>query len=959
MSTFSEPNTGLPGSGSQAVQAKPVTTEEEPKDISMFELLHWLEKTFPKEFEEKLKHMTFDEIHQWLEENHPEEFKKMLPSRVKKRTTNAAFHVRSPSQTSAVLRALQKDWNNAYFPHSLVALQDLIRRYQLLDVSKYFSNTLVFVQSSGMGKSRLADAFGQRCPMINFILRESGTSGFPPPDDEILLFLRDPPPTNIPEPINRQERSTNFLKRRAVVAWNHTLATALLQASFETFYTWVESQPFTTMTLEELAGSRHTEMATLEPATDAQDAKSQRSKMRIEFCDSVAKRARVIAQELISSPNWMEKFDDDGPSKVHHHLEEADSEAHSNPLNGLLNAITNLMKILRQCRDTSDTSPLLVIVFDEASSFMRMRPSDQPNIGLYVALNRVISCLKKFRAWFFFLSTESLIGYLVPPSNIIRTGDYLLDPSARISFTETKTELMRFPPFVSLQLDVEDRRKMQNPKLRKKELRKSLKEFANLDHMAQFGRPLWYAYANEGQGMIELAKLKLIGGRQQGYYSSDDPNHVFAALSFRLSLDVCLQNPVTISLTRTAVNSFMRVVISMNHETGVMDTMTPSEPVLARAAMEHLCSDNWSGSIQTLCKELLEKGLIEKGRKGELYARLMLILAHDWVRWARQGHTPKFAPTFTVSDFLLALYAKDHHDLIEQMPKRILEARMNFTHFLPTDSALTPEVIPGLCRDLLRRSAAMQLSWCQETYDLLIPVYYGTEDEEFDPSNCGVIVVQVKNKKNATTVREIFREDFVNVDQKSNSGKSKAESFNPGGKDSGRDEEDSEREKKDSKRDEKGSKREPTKFVFNQMKYPILCLLFDLGVVRSSRAYAPLVQVMQSESGQQPDLWAIHSRGHDHTIFGCLEHMKATDSSDRFFASVQTNETLADQLSRRNRMFSQLEEDYRYEGFEQGETSAEGSEAGVQEGEASNTRSKEKDVDWPSLAFRKRPEEED
>ncbi|KIX08960.1 uncharacterized protein Z518_00038 [Rhinocladiella mackenziei CBS 650.93] len=953
MSTSSEPNAGHTGSGPQVVQAKPVTTKEEPKDISIVGLLRWLEKTFPKEYEEKIQYMTSDEIYQWLEENHPEEFKKMLPSRVKKGTTNTAFHVRSPSQTSAVLHALQKDWNNAYFPHSLVALQDLIRRYQLLDVSKYFSNTLVFVQSSGMGKSRLADAFGQRCPMINFILRESGTSGFPPPDEEILLFLRDPPPTNIPEPINRQERSTNFLKRRAVVAWNHTLATALLQASFETFYTWVESQPFTTMTLEELAGSRHTEMATLEPATDAQDAKSQRSKMRIEFCDSVAKRARAIAQELISSPNWMEKFDDDGLSKVHHHLEEADSEAHPNPLNGLLNAITNLMKILQQCRDTSDTGPLLVIVFDEASSLMRMRPSDQPNIGLYVALNRVISCLKKFRAWSFFLSTESLVGYLVPPSNIIRTGDYLLDPSARISFKETKTELMRFPPFVSLQLDVEDRRKMQNPTLRKKELRKSLKEFANLDHMAQFGRPLWYVYANEGQGMIELAKLKLIGGQQQGYYNSDDPNHVFAALSFRLSLDVCLQNPVTISLTRTAVNSFMRVVISMDRETGVMDTMTPSEPVLVRAAMEHLCSNvNWPGSIQTLCKELLEKGLIEKGRKGELYARLMLILAHDWVRWARQGHTPKFAPTFTVSDFLLALYAKDHHDLIEKMPKRILEARMNFTHFLPTDSALTPEVIPGLCRDLLRRSAAMQLSWCQETYDLLIPVYYGTEDEEFDPSNCGVIVVQVKNKKNATTVREIFREDFVNVDQKSNSGKSKAESSNRERKDSGHDE-------KYSESDEKGSKREPTKFVFNQMKYPILCLLFDLGVVRSGRAYAPLVQVMQSESGQQPDLWAIHSRGHDHTIFGCLEHMKATDSSDRFFASVQTNETLADQLSRRNRMFSQLEEDYRYEGFEQeGETSAEGSEASVQEGEASNTRSKGKDVDWPSLAFRKRPEED-
>ncbi|KIX00387.1 uncharacterized protein Z518_10526 [Rhinocladiella mackenziei CBS 650.93] len=185
-------------SSSQASQAKSVTTEEEPKDISMFELLRWLEKTFPKECEEKIKYMTtLDEIHQWLEKNHPEEVKRLFLSRANKGTTNVAF-VRSPSQSSVVLRALQKDWNNAYFPHSLVALRDLIRRYQLLDVSKYYAKTLVFVQSSGMGKSRLADAFGQCCLMINFILRESGTSGFPPPDEEILLFLRDPPPANIP-----------------------------------------------------------------------------------------------------------------------------------------------------------------------------------------------------------------------------------------------------------------------------------------------------------------------------------------------------------------------------------------------------------------------------------------------------------------------------------------------------------------------------------------------------------------------------------------------------------------------------------------------------------------------------------------------------------------------------------------------------------------------------------------
>jgi len=150
---------------------------------------------------------------------------------------NPSSHARIPSQTSAILHALQKDWNNTYFPHSLVALRDLVRQYQLLDVQQYYAKTLVFVQSSGMGKSRLADAFGQLCPMINFILRGRGTAGFPPPDEEILSFLQDKPPADIPGLTSEQGisrgTSSDCLKR-AVVVWNHTLAAALLQASFET-----------------------------------------------------------------------------------------------------------------------------------------------------------------------------------------------------------------------------------------------------------------------------------------------------------------------------------------------------------------------------------------------------------------------------------------------------------------------------------------------------------------------------------------------------------------------------------------------------------------------------------------------------------------------------------------------------------------------------------------------------
>ena len=56
----------------------------------------------------------------------------------------------------------------------------------------------------------------------------------------------------------------------------------------------------------------------------------------------------------------------------------------------------------------------------------------------------------------------------------------------------------------------------------------------------------------------------------------------------------------------------------------------------------------------TLTEELLEKGLIDKGLKGELYARLILVLAHDWLREkTRRGSSDRtFKPTFTVQEFL-------------------------------------------------------------------------------------------------------------------------------------------------------------------------------------------------------------------------------------------------------------------------------------------------------------------
>ena len=75
----------------------------------------------------------------------------------------------------------------------------------------FYAKTLIFVQSSGMGKSRLADAFGKECPMVNFVLREEGTLGYPPADSEVLSFMRKRPS------VEDQEKITDITKEEKVI----------------------------------------------------------------------------------------------------------------------------------------------------------------------------------------------------------------------------------------------------------------------------------------------------------------------------------------------------------------------------------------------------------------------------------------------------------------------------------------------------------------------------------------------------------------------------------------------------------------------------------------------------------------------------------------------------------------------------------------------------------------------
>jgi hypothetical protein len=140
---------------------------------------------------------------------------------------------------------------------------------------------------------------------------------------------------------------------------------------------------------------------------------------------------------------------------------------------------------------------------------------------------------------------------------------------------------------------------------------------------------------------------------------------------------------------------------------------------------------------------LLSAGLVEKGIKGELFARLLCILARDFhlmrVKHDMDMSFPYAAP-FSVCDFLRSLIDDQWvHKVMSYKPTipktRLWEESqtasfdevfsggyMNFTHFTNTDTHLGGGNMSDLLHNLLRQQAALQLAFRQPVWDILIPV---------------------------------------------------------------------------------------------------------------------------------------------------------------------------------------------------------------------------------------------
>jgi hypothetical protein len=425
--------------------------------------------------------------------------------------------------------------------------------------------------------------------------------------------------------------------------------------------------------------------------------------------------------------------------------------------------VPTLERLLKILPLGHDGLPHLLIAIDEASTLLEIDRGQT-----YTALHRALSTISRYPVWTVFLSTNGQIEAAVKPA--VKDAPLRVADGLKI----------RPPPFIGFETDVHERERLQDHH----ELLKPMNLYSTLPHMIAFGRPLWAILSGARYDRARfLVTTKLLGGT--GHFDAEDIDHAFAVLGFRLSLEPAMNDTQSTTLARTAVHLHLRMLVSVGSQNGTFQTATPSEPIVADAA-SHLLNGNpeaWQQSLTTVTNRLLSKGRIVKGERGELFSRMLCVLARDsalqdayrldYITTTGNGQIASARP-FSCFDFLKAMLGDNLEAALNfaaktagnpNNPPRIHKtdktfsgpvgfesflhrALVNFNHISTTSASLSTTNIKQLLIQLLRQHSALQLAPQQQWWDLLIPMYLGDPNENLDPTRVSALVIQVKNRRN-------------------------------------------------------------------------------------------------------------------------------------------------------------------------------------------------------------------
>ncbi|PCH41890.1 hypothetical protein WOLCODRAFT_137608 [Wolfiporia cocos MD-104 SS10] len=555
-----------------------------------------------------------------------------------------------------------------------------------------YANNLPVVQSPGTGKSRMVDEMAKLIFTIPFSIRS------PYADDDIRYPQAD-------------QEVVDFLLRKIGGYWEDVLLLYLV--FFEHLFVRVEEVLEQQFSSDRYADESHLARAWREYLT------TERAGLYKSVIERIDQRGKV--------PN---PTDDDIKRQARDTVAKGAS---------LIKQLEKLTR--RETQDGSDgkdqTSLRLVIYFDDAHRLMwyhvRARTYERHN-SLYRALRCVLNHMRKLPLFAVTLSTVCNLIEPAPRGVLVWEYDTLQAPYTELPFDC----LIDGKPFMEAgQCTLEDT--------------------CQLCFLSQFGRPLWHTlYKNAHDAvrsnLIEFATDKLTGIRDYND-TEDSPDALararLAILSTRLLLDMSATQ-AAVKMEARMVEANMRVAYSVPAHRKYLRSGYPSEPILAEAATRAMAVLRQPAA--TILASFVESGLVERGSRGELAARLLLIRAFDAAATKNRsgGTSPIPSRPVPLLDFLEALLGAGRLEEIRKaapdnavsstttFEEAFQDARVHFTHFVRNRDAGVASSFGAWAA--LARGMAMQCAPSEDGVDCVVPVLLRSGDKLCEGAVTGLLI---------------------------------------------------------------------------------------------------------------------------------------------------------------------------------------------------------------------------
>ncbi|KAF8498580.1 hypothetical protein F5888DRAFT_1802761 [Russula emetica] len=491
-----------------------------------------------------------------------------------------------PSTAHATINA----WNSKFKGDLAGVLFDTITDYLSKDRNPYARLTTA-VNSSGTGKSRMVDQLGIEIITVPMCLRQRRREGFPPVDMELRDWLV-------------YETGDRRSVQKRLFGFTYSLLN-ITRRQLETIAKEQDIPRLDEVAAKKVNKEMRTELVVKRQMRLASAFREHMTEGQTYHTSNSNRRTFYFLQFV----ERCEKVDDE---KEYHH-DRCNSGG-----KGLQEAGEMLCRFIDEHRvldsEKGPRQPLVVLAFDEADT-LTDNPPEPVHWNLFSELRRVLRQIRHLPIFSLFLSTAGRFNIFSPdihsdPSAWVREPDKCsLDPISEISFDDIAYPALKN----TITMD----------------------NVVNIDWISHLGRPLFGCYwdnlpqhRKSELTIMDYVKQKLLNGPtvlRNGNWTGS-----LACLSTRFALEFDMDGTAC-DVTYSQVERHMRLC-TIAATTGFerMITISGSEPLLAEAAYELMKGTG----TNAVCHQAGHAGLncIDRGRRGELVAVLLVMQAYDAAR---------------------------------------------------------------------------------------------------------------------------------------------------------------------------------------------------------------------------------------------------------------------------------------------------------------------------------------